>query len=476
MVESSYIPQAISLVKKNATLSKDDPAALLDETIPYLEEKYIGGSNPGLYYVPVDPMQINQTGASPGDQRGYWHYYDNTQSYYKHRYHYYNNSTDHSSVYLLLPGMNQQRNNYIGISADFKCNALQNQFITGSYGLIIRLYFDTLVDSTNFEEIILDSSKDFFGNIYNSTNYLTQSKVQNITYFVNKPIAKVCYYLYQGNDFMLADGTKYIPPSNQSLKAQISVQNIKIYFGENVNNNLNDNLCTLTLQEGEVLFATPEENGSNDERHLNITSSYIDITNTDKYLIKGYYSNNTETTLQELVILTPTTNNITWTIALNSNYIWEKFQLIIYQQDNGSITQIGQSNVITFGIYEELATIITNKIALQNNATLTCTNTDEVELASNQNIKLTSNNESLTLSKTNIQKLNQLLDMIQIEENGNKIVLEFSNKQADSNLKKVRLGFDLNRNEPELTMGLSRITNNNEITYIGGPIAYVDHR
>ena len=144
----------------------------------------------------------------------------------------------------------------LGVSADFKSLLSGFDVLSGSYGLKIIIYSESIkqpgVDK-NVVYVLDFSSADMIGNPYQFEEFFSQEKVFDISY-INK-IKRIDVYFYQGNNFIDGNGESipYLIKNNYGIELDTALQpdnlfvdNVKLYLGYDKNEFKDETLMIYT--------------------------------------------------------------------------------------------------------------------------------------------------------------------------------------------------------------------------------------
>ena len=146
----------------------------------------------------------------------------------------------------------------LGVSADFKSLLSGFDVLSGSYGLKIVVYSESIekpgIDK-NVVYVLDFNSADMIGNPYQFEEFFSQEKVFDISY-INK-IKRIDVYFYQGNNFIDGNG-EYIPflvknnyDTDMELRDSLQpdnlfIDNVKLYLGYDKNEFKDETLMIYT--------------------------------------------------------------------------------------------------------------------------------------------------------------------------------------------------------------------------------------
>lgn len=103
---------------------------------------------------------------------------------------------------------------------------------SGNYGLRLDIEVQA-TNTTQYYPIYLDVKSDFFGNPYDTTDYMQQDKLVNISQF--EKITSMSLWLFQDQDFKISETEPYIPRDSDLDGDEIYVRSPSIRLGYDIN-------------------------------------------------------------------------------------------------------------------------------------------------------------------------------------------------------------------------------------------------
>lgn len=202
----------------------------------------------------------------------------------------------------------------IGISVDFKSLLNTYDVRTGTYGIFLEIYSKQSEKGEEKEcvTVLPFNCMEMVGNPYNFESYFTQEKVFDISYIQN--IQRICVVFYQGDDF-LNSGKNPIPHEYESfpdkklekLDANLFASNVKMYFGQGVNEFDKETLTLYTNDTPSYHYSKGDANGKSliirwvhkvdDNTYIPLSGgSGLDLT---KYEVRWYRFNSATTVVDD---------------------------------------------------------------------------------------------------------------------------------------------------------------------------------
>ena len=169
----------------------------------------------------------------------------------------------------------------LGLKANFK-STLDNYLIkSGSYGLRVYLYAESINGGEEIISLDLNSSKDMFGNAYGYSEFLTQQQAYKLNTYELKKLHQIDVVLYQSGDFQYVNEQGlmvYVPVaqiSEDDVLSNIFVENIEVFLGYDI---------TAVPEDSVKIFSTSSEiydpaDVDTLEKHMNLVWYHKDKNN-----------------------------------------------------------------------------------------------------------------------------------------------------------------------------------------------------
>ena len=193
----------------------------------------------------------------------------------------------------------------LGITADFRTWLNGLDVTTGTYGLKLLVYTDTIFTPGVTRESVYEltlSSADMIGNPYQFESYFTQEKVFDISHINNIKQIDVYFYqngkFYDGNDNYIAWQIQDNLLGSQRMSDNLFVDDVKIYLGYEAGRFTDETLMLYTPDSLTYQYnRNTEENNNNKTITLRWIHKIDDNTfellngrnlNTDKYEVRWF--------------------------------------------------------------------------------------------------------------------------------------------------------------------------------------------